>query len=106
MARMTYVIRDGKLVEKHLAAPLAAPLASNGTPAILGDIEPFVSPIDGSVITGRAALRAHCQQHGVVPTAELKGLPPKLMNQEYKIPEEQRRATREYIAYQLSTRRN
>ena len=102
MARMTYVIRDGKLVEKHLATPLA----SNSAPAVLGDIEPFVSPIDGSVITGRASLRAHCKHHGVVPTADLAGLPPKPMNQEYKIPEEQRRATREYIAYQLNTRRN
>ena len=102
MSRTTYVMRDGKLVEKHLAAPLA----SNGAPAVLGDIEPFVSSIDGSVITGRAALRAHCKQHGVVLTADLKGLPPKPMNQEYKIPEEQRRATREYIAHQLNTRRN
>lgn len=102
MPRTTYVMRDGKLVEKHLAAPLAG----NSAPTVLGDIEPFVSSIDGSVITGRAALRAHCKQHGVVLTADLKGLPPKPMNQEYKIPEEQRRATREYIAHQLNTRRN
>lgn len=102
MARMTYVVRDGKLVEKHLAAPLA----SNGAPAILADIAPFVSSIDGSVITGRASLRAHCKQHGVVMTADLSGLPPKPMNQEYKIPEAERRATREFIAHQLNTRRN
>jgi hypothetical protein len=32
---------------------------------IQGDIEPFVSPIDKTVITGRAALRAHNKKHGV-----------------------------------------
>jgi hypothetical protein len=32
---------------------------------IQGDIEPFISPIDKTVITGRAALRAHNKRHGV-----------------------------------------
>jgi len=42
---------------------------------VIGDIEPFVSPIDGTVVSGRAGLREHCKRHDVVPTAELKGLP-------------------------------
>lgn len=101
MPRTTYVMRDGKLVEKHLAAPLE----HSGAPAILPDIQPFVSPIDGSVITGRASLRAHCKAHDVVPTADLAGLPPRTMNTEYKISKQERQATREFIAYQLGMRR-
>jgi len=30
------------------------------------DIEPFVSPIDQRIVTGRAALRKHNSEHGVV----------------------------------------
>lgn len=102
MARMTYVIRDGVLVEKHLAAPLP----QSGAPAILPDIQPFVSAIDGSVITGRAALRAHCKQHDVVLTADLAGLPPKPAVAEYRPSKQEREATREFIAYQLKNVRN
>ena len=33
--------------------------------AIMGDIEPFISPIDGSAITSRSKLRTHNTKHGV-----------------------------------------
>lgn len=36
----------------------------------MGDLEPFVSPIDGSVITGRAALREHNKRHNVTNVAD------------------------------------
>lgn len=39
-------------------------------PLIMPDIEPFVSTIDGSIITGRAHLRAHMKQHGVTNVAD------------------------------------
>ena len=32
---------------------------------ILDDIEPFVSPVDGSTISSRSALREHNKRHGV-----------------------------------------
>lgn len=32
---------------------------------IIGDMEPFVSPITKEVITGRRAYRDHCKQHNV-----------------------------------------
>ena len=35
-----------------------------------GDVQPFVSPIDGSVISDRKQMREHCKKHGVVPAAE------------------------------------
>lgn len=40
---------------------------------ILGDIEPFVSSVDGSVILGRAALREHNYKHGVTNVEDFKG---------------------------------
>lgn len=42
---------------------------------IAGDLPDFVSPIDGTVVRGRAGLREHCARHNVVPTEDLKGLP-------------------------------
>lgn len=39
--------------------------------AIHGDIEPFKSYLDGSVIGSRRALREHNTRHGVVTQAEL-----------------------------------
>ena len=35
-----------------------------------GDIDSFVSPIDGSVISDRRKYREHCQRHNVVNAAE------------------------------------
>jgi len=41
--------------------------------ALFDDYQPFVSPIDGSVITGRRAYSEHCRKHNVVNAAELSG---------------------------------
>ena len=35
-----------------------------------GDIEPFRSPLDGSVVSDRGQLRRHMAKHGVVPAAD------------------------------------
>src|SRR5215471_18033199 len=51
-------------------------------PTVYGDLPAFVSPIDGSLVSGRAALREHCLRHNVVPTADLDGLPAKSLNQQ------------------------
>ena len=72
MARKSYVQIGGKLYDKAELAQQEA-----GAPTIRGDLPDFVSPIDGSVVSGRAGLREHCRRHDVVPTAELAGLPPK-----------------------------
>jgi hypothetical protein len=42
-------------------------------PAVHDDIQPFRSPIDGSLVTSRSQLRDHMGQHGVVPYDEVKG---------------------------------
>lgn len=67
-------------------------------PSVMGDLPDFVSPIDGTVVRGRAGLRDHCERHNVVPTADLAGLPPKPANQPYQ---PDRAAIREEIRKQL-----
>jgi hypothetical protein len=51
---------DGELVEygNHIPEPI--------TPAILGDIKPYQSMIDGSHITSRSQHREHLKAHGCV----------------------------------------
>lgn len=39
---------------------------------VLGDIEPFVSPVDGSVVLGRASLREHNLKNNVTNVADYK----------------------------------
>jgi hypothetical protein len=45
---------------------------SEQTPLICPDIQPFVSSVDGSVITGRAALREHNKRNGVTYAEDFK----------------------------------
>ena len=54
----TYVIRNGKLVERSKAA-------SKGGLHIVSDIQPFVSPIDKTLITSRSQVREHERKHNV-----------------------------------------
>tara|TARA_R100000951_G_scaffold94196_1_gene82882 strand:- start:11 stop:319 length:309 start_codon:yes stop_codon:yes gene_type:complete len=46
---------------------------TNHSATIQGDIESFVSPVDGSVITDRKQLRLHNERNNVVNTAEFEG---------------------------------
>ena len=51
--------------------PVDAAARRNDMSAVVrGDIEPFVSPIDGSIISGTKQMRDHYKHHDVVPTAE------------------------------------
>jgi hypothetical protein len=75
------------------------------TATVMGDIQDFVSPIDGTVVSGRAGLREHCLKHNVVPTAELKGLPMKTMNMEHQSSPEYREATKRTMAEIINSRR-
>lgn len=98
MARKSYIQIGGKLYDK---AELDQQEAS--APVIRGDIPDFVSPIDGSVVSGRAGLREHCRRHDVVPTAELAGLPPKPFVNLTASPEH-REQTRQVIADVINSR--
>lgn len=79
MTRRSWVQVNGKLIPKDEYQASLDPSYS-----ILPDLPDFVSPIDGKRYSGRAGLREHCRIHDVVPTADLKGLPPKTLQQPYK----------------------
>jgi hypothetical protein len=72
---LAFEFEDGEVT--YVREDLARVGAYSTSAAIQKDIEPFVSPIDGSVINSRRDLRDHCRRHHVVPTSELVGLPPK-----------------------------
>jgi hypothetical protein len=79
MARRSFVQIGGKLYERGVDTIPELDSGrgglGNGSYAVMGDLPDFVSPIDGSVVRGRAGLREHCRRHDVVPTQDLKGLP-------------------------------
>ncbi len=60
MARETYVLRDGELVPKSEARPLAPVSAT----FVMPDITPFVTQ-DKVEITSRSALREYERRNGV-----------------------------------------
>jgi hypothetical protein len=60
MPRETYVLRDGELVPKSEARPLA----SVKGPYVMSDISPFVTQ-DKVEITSRSGLRAYERSRGV-----------------------------------------
>ena len=68
------VYKDGVLVGGTLLD--SPPDVGDSAPYVIGDIEPYRSPIDGTTILGRRGLREHCKAHGVVLAEDLKGLPP------------------------------
>lgn len=83
MARKSFVQIDGVLYDKSLPLPEGVAGPQEAVPSVLPDLPEFRSPIDGKLYSGRAGLRDHCARHNVVPTAELKGLPPKPAIQQY-----------------------
>ena len=56
--RTTYVYRKGNLVEKR-------PRNAEGGYSIISDVEPFTSPIDGTVLSSRSQIREHERKHQV-----------------------------------------
>ena len=59
--KRTWVQRNGKLIEVFRDNSGSASVS----PSIRADVEPFKSPIDGTIINTRAQLLAHNQRHGV-----------------------------------------
>lgn len=98
MTRRRWVQIDGQLVEVTGGSSAGDAGNAPSSPTILADLPDFVSSIDGTVVRGRAGMREHCARHNVVPTADLKGLPPKLFNQNAPLSEQHREATRRTIA--------
>lgn len=59
----------GKLIPKEKYVRRS----DNTSATIMGDIEPFTSPITGAVITSRSALRQHNSDHGVTDSRDYSG---------------------------------
>lgn len=60
--RRRYVQINGELIEVSNDYVPAHPVNS---PMIIGDIQPYQSMVDGSMINGRAQHREHLRQHGL-----------------------------------------
>ena len=58
--RKTYVMVNGELVEKHKANDVI------NAPMIMGDIVPYQSMIDGSMIQSRSRHREHLKDNGCI----------------------------------------
>lgn len=71
MARGTFVMRDGKLVPKHLARPLYESKARSSLPRPhvisdnIGGIHGLVNPSDGKHYTSKAQMRAENRARGL-----------------------------------------
>ena len=63
MTRRRYVQINGELVEVSLDY---APEPRAEFPHVIGDIKPYKSMIDGSLITSRSKHREHLRMHGCV----------------------------------------
>ena len=87
--------REGNLIP----ADQYRPESTDGV-FIAPDLPDFVSPIDGTIVRGRAGLREHCRLHDVVPTQELKGLPALPAVSEWKHTEAEKREIREQLSFE------
>ena len=78
------------------------PPETNRSTFIMEDMKPFRSPVDGSIVDGRVAYKAHNKRNNVVPTEDLKGLPPKPLVMENS--KEHREETKRVIAQLINER--
>lgn len=101
MARRRWIQIDGVL--REVGVDIFPEDIEVRSAAVRGDYAPFKSPIDGTVVEGRRQFREHCLKHDVVPTSDLKGLPPKQMNTEYKPDRAAIKRTIADIVYNRST---
>lgn len=70
MSRESYVIRDGQLVPKHLAAPLYEPSAA---PNVIRDgMDPTVHMATGRVFESKSAFRRETKAAGCIEVGDHK----------------------------------
>lgn len=103
MPRRSWVQINGKLYERGVDE-IPEEISHAKGAYVVPDTGSFVSPIDGKTYSGRAGLRDHCARHDVVPTVELKGLPPKTMQNTAPPSEAYREQTRRTIAEVINSR--
>jgi hypothetical protein len=97
LTRRTWVYINGVAYERGV--DYIPTRTEANSPTFVPDITPFRSPVDGSIITGRASLREHNLRNNVVQTEELKGLPVRQANPEYSLSKKEVQERREYITH-------
>ena len=83
----------------------ASPVDGGVSAAVVGDNIRFVSPIDGTIVEGRAAMREHCRRHDVVPNQDLQGLKPRTFGGGVTV-SQQESETRKRIMHQVLDQRH
>ena len=64
MARWRQDKKTGEMI------PIDVGAAKRDSMVVRGDIPDFISPIDGTIVSGRRQYRDHCRKHGVVAAQE------------------------------------
>lgn len=70
MARVSYVMRNGELVEKKTGAVVVLPRGPLQAPMVISDIPEYRSPIDGRIISGRADRREDLKRNNCVEAGD------------------------------------
>lgn len=70
MARQTYVLRNGELVEKKTGVAAVLPDGPLCAPMVISDIPEYRSPIDGRMITSRSERREDLRRNNCVEAGD------------------------------------
>lgn len=70
MARETYILRGGELVEKKTGVAISLPRGPLRAPMVVSDIPEYRSPIDGRMISGRADRREDLKRNNCVEAGD------------------------------------
>lgn len=70
MARQTFILRGGELVEKKTGSVLAVPKGPLAAPMVLSDIPEYRSPVDGRPIGSRSARREDLKRNNCIEAGD------------------------------------
>jgi hypothetical protein len=104
MARSRWVYSGSEVIAEYRNDELVwakdmSTQTKESAPYITPDLPDKVSTIDGTLISGRAGLREHCKRYDVVPTEDLKGLPPKTMFRPVEHSKREREEIKQFMSH-------
>ena len=79
----TYVYRDGQMVNKATGLPDPEKPFVPVAPMVIGDIEPYQSPIDGSYVGGRRSKRYDLEKNNCIDAGDMPSLGGKFRNEKF-----------------------
>lgn len=82
MAKYVYDAAQKRMVDKNTGEPMVSGPWRPVAPRVSSDIEPYQSPVDGTMICSRSKEREHMRQHGVHHVADERK-PKKLVNRRF-----------------------